>query len=297
MGLDAEIARYPARFGEAAISRDPHRRNAWQLAVDGVPQSHVDLDDPTYLAFGYIRHIADVLDSIDPPCAPLTVTHVGGGAGTLARYVAATRPRSRQIVFEPDEGVVVAARRHLGLGAVRGLRVRVLDGLAGLGQGQVRSADVIIIDAFERSILPVVLVTRPSLQRCAEVLRPAGIYVLNVADGYGLGFARRVVATVCAVFSEVAMLAEPGVLRGRRFGNVIVVGSAKPLPVAALRRRTAGSAFPARCVTGSELRRFRGQARPLIEGDATVPEPPPDLFGLPATQKSKHPSGYAAETR
>ena len=47
-----------------------------------------------------MQAFADVLDAL--PAGPLAVTHVGGGGCTLARYLAATRPGSSQIVLEPD---------------------------------------------------------------------------------------------------------------------------------------------------------------------------------------------------
>jgi hypothetical protein len=42
-------------FGIAELHPDPTRPRAWTLLLDGVPQSYVDLDDPTRLEFGYLR--------------------------------------------------------------------------------------------------------------------------------------------------------------------------------------------------------------------------------------------------
>src|SRR5207248_7157458 len=83
--------------GGAELLRDADRRAAWMLLVDGVPQSHVDLEDPTYLEFEYVRRLGHVLDTAAPEGEPLHVLHLGAGALTLARYVAATRPGSRQV--------------------------------------------------------------------------------------------------------------------------------------------------------------------------------------------------------
>ena len=65
------------------------------LLIDGVPQSHVDLEDPGYLDFEYVRRIGHVIDEAAPAGQPLRVLHLGAGALTLARYVAATRPGRR----------------------------------------------------------------------------------------------------------------------------------------------------------------------------------------------------------
>ena len=60
------------------------------------------LDDPTRLEFEYVRWTGDLLDVLAPEGEPLHTVHVGGAGCTLARYVAATRPRSRQVVLEND---------------------------------------------------------------------------------------------------------------------------------------------------------------------------------------------------
>jgi hypothetical protein len=111
------------------------------------------------------------------------------------------------------------------------------------------------------------------------VLRPGGVCAANVADGPPLAFARAQVATLRAVFPHVLLVAEPGTLRGRRFGNLVTVGSDAPLPVAALTRRCAGDPMPGRVVEGADLDRFAGRARPVTDDVAQPsPEPPPGVF-------------------
>ena len=64
------------------------------------------------------------------------------------------------------------------------------------------------------------------------------------------------------------MIAEASVLKGRRRGNLVVIGSDSPLPLAGLSRACASDPFPARVVTGDELRRFVSGA-PVVT-DAAV---------------------------
>ena len=86
------------------------------LLIDGVPQSHVDLDDPGYLDFEYVRRIGHVIDlAFAPAGAPLSVLHLGGGALTLPRYIAHTRPGSRQLVAELDDVLTALVRERLAL--------------------------------------------------------------------------------------------------------------------------------------------------------------------------------------
>ncbi|MFD8859679.1 spermidine synthase, partial [Streptomyces vinaceus] len=98
------------------MAPDRERARAWTLLIDGAPQSHVDLADPTYLDFAYQRRIGHLIDLVAPARQPLNVVHLGGGAFTLARYTAAARPRSTQQVVEIDAALVAFVREHLPRG-------------------------------------------------------------------------------------------------------------------------------------------------------------------------------------
>ncbi|GLZ43183.1 fused MFS/spermidine synthase [Actinokineospora sp. NBRC 105648] len=266
------------RFGTAELLRDLDRANGWLLSVDGVAQSYLDLDDPTHLEFDYVRRIADVVDAAADPDEPVDVVHVGGGACTLARYIAATRPGSRQRVVDADGALVALVRAHFGLD-VPGVEVTVGDGKEIVACLPDASADLVVVDAFERGMLAGGLLTIESTRDISRVLRADGVYLANLSDGPGLPFARRVVATLSAVFGNVLLLADPGVLRGRRFGNIVLAAAAGELPVRAVAQRAAAAAFPARCVTAAELRALFGPAKPLSDTEPVpAPAPPIDPF-------------------
>src|SRR6201996_1261284 len=104
------------RFGRpdaVELLADPDRPRAWTLLVGSTPQSYVDLDDPLYLDFEYVRRIGHLLDLAAPAGQPLRVLHLGGGALSLARYVAATRPGSPQLAGELDAALVDLIRLPL----------------------------------------------------------------------------------------------------------------------------------------------------------------------------------------
>jgi Spermine/spermidine synthase domain len=272
----AADARVPVRFGEAELTRDADRPSGWLLSVNGVAQSYVDLDDPEHLEFDYVRRIGDVVDRVSRP-GPLDVLHIGGGACTVPRYVEATRKGSRQLVIEADGPLVDLVRERLDLRSVPRLKVRVGDGRAETATRHDDTADLVVVDAFASALMPGPLATLEYTREVRRVLRDHGHYVANVADGGALPFAKRFVAALCAVFDHVVLLAEPGVFRGRRFGNIVTVAAANELPLADLVRRSAGSAFPARCVPGQE---FAGAARPFTDEEpVTPPQPPPDVLG------------------
>jgi SAM-dependent methyltransferase len=272
--------RVPVAGGTAELLADADRDGSWVLLVDGTPQSHVDLADPTHLEFEYVRRMGHVVDLAAEEGAPVDAVHLGGGALTLARYVAVTRPGSRQRVVELDEPLTELVRARLPLPRQARVRVRAADAREGLAALPDASADVVLTDVFAGARTPAHLTTVEFQRQVRRVLRPGGVCAANVADGPPLAFARAQVATLRAVFPEVCLLAEPGTLRGRRFGNLVAVASGVPLPVAALTRRCAGDPMPARVVAGEDLARFAGRAR-AVHDDAAQPspEPPPGVFG------------------
>ncbi|WP_030173950.1 spermidine synthase [Spirillospora albida] len=266
--------------GRTELLRDADRDGGWVLLVGGVPQSYVDLSDPTYLDFEYMRLMGDVVDRLAPAGAALDAVHVGGAGCTLPRYIAATRPGSRQVVLEPDGELVRLVRERLPVKGMPGLRIRVTGGREGLAALPDGADDLVVTDAFTEAVMPAELATREFVLDAARVLRPGGVYLLNVADGFRLPFARRAAATVRSVFRHTLLMGEPGVLRGRRFGNLILAGSREPLPVAELARVAAGGIARARLVEGDALAAFCAGAAPLRDGEEfAAPVPPPQVFG------------------
>ena len=245
------------RFGTAELLADADRPGGWLLMVDGVPQSYVHLDDPAYLDFEYVQRMAEIIDVIEPAGA-LDAVHIGGGACTLPRYLAATRPGSRQLVIEADGPLSELVREQLALRSVPKLRVRVGDGFTEIGTLRPDSADLLVVDAFERAVMPGGFATPEFVTAAAAVLRDGGVYLLNIAADRTGVLSRRIVAAVAAGFPHRLMVAESGVLRGRRPGNLVVAASRTPLPVDAVARGHARAAFPVQLLTGPELDRWFG---------------------------------------
>jgi spermidine synthase len=266
--------------GTAELLADADRDGSWMLLVDGTPQSHVDLDDPTHLEFEYVRRMGHVLDLAGEPGAPLDVIHLGGGALTLPRFVAVTRPGSRQRVVEIDQPLTDLVREYLPLPRGARIRVRADDARVGLAALHTDSADVVVCDVFAGARTPAHLTSTEFAAEAHRVLRPGGVYAANVADGPPQRFARAQVATLCSVFRHVCLLAEPGILRGRRFGNLVAVASDAELPIAEFLRRCARDPMPSRVVHHEDLQRFAGTAQPVRDVDAVAsPEPPDGVFG------------------
>jgi spermidine synthase len=263
---------------------DADRPGAWMLLVDGVPQSHVDLDDPRHLELEYVRRLGHLIDLAAPAGTPLRVLHLGGGGLTLARYVAATRAGSYQVAAESSAEVAELVTRRLPLGQpgrprAGQISVRVADARAVLSELPAGSFDVVICDVFASAQTPGHLTSVEFTAMAARALVPSGIYAVNVGDGPPLTHARGRVATVRSVFAHSCVIAEAGVLRGRRFGNLVIAAAGRELPVSELIRRAAADPFPARVVHGGALGRFVAGAEPIMDAHAIPsPPPPPQVF-------------------
>jgi spermidine synthase len=261
----------------AVVEPDRWTPGSFVLVVDGTPQSHVSLDDPTLLFFEYVQRIGHVIDQLGEPGEAITALHLGAGAFTLPRYVEATRPGSRQQVIELETDLVDLVRQTLPLPPRASIRVRHGDAREVLGRlppGLRGSCDLVVVDVFSGARTPAHVTSIEFYREVVERLAPAGVVAVNIADGPGLAFARAQAATLVSAVGHVAVLAETQILKGRRFGNVVLVGSPTELPLEWMPRLLAGGPHPSKVVTGRELTDWIAGA-PIVTDVTAVPSPPP----------------------
>jgi hypothetical protein len=262
--------------GLAELVPDRDRATAWTLLLGGAPQSHVDLADPTYLEFEYVRRMAAAIDLIAPSGQPLRALHLGGGALTLPRYVAATRPGSRSGRSRSTGPLVEFVRRWLPWdprAQAAGPRGDARAALAGMRTGDY---DLIVADVFAGARTPAHLTSVEFVAEVARVLAPAGWFVANVADGHRWRTPRP---------GRHDPRGAAGGVPGRRRGGaarapvrqLVVLAGRTPPPIAELTRRAAGDWFPGR--VEADLERFAGGSVPVHDNGAVAsPAPPEGLF-------------------
>jgi len=288
---EAPPVRRLGRSDAVELLADPDRPRAWTLLVGSTPQSYVDLDDPLYLDFEYVRRLGHLLDLAAPDGAPLRVLHLGGGALSLARYVAASRPGSPQLAVDSDADLAdlvrerlplrQPSRRSAGRAGARSGRIvlRVGDAREVLEGLRAASFDVVIADLFAVARTPAHVTSVEFVTAARRVLAGDGIFAANIGDGPPLAHARARTASALAVFRTACIVADAAVLRGRRFGNLVLAASDRDLPPADLTRRVAADPFPGRVVSGADLARFVSGTRPITDEHAQLsPVPPPGVF-------------------
>ena len=251
------------------MTADPDRAGGRTLELDTLRHSYVDLGDPAYLEFEYTRAIASVADTLRGPGAAIDALHIGGGGFTMPRYLAADRPGTRGTVLEIDGGVVELGRERLGVDRIPGLTIRVGDARTGLHEQPAGRYDLVVGDAFGGMAVPWHLTTREVAEQIRGVLRPGGIYAVNVIDYPPDRFARAETATLRAVFAHVAFLGAPSTVAGTGGGNHILVASQQPLPLAEIRQGLAQRG-PWLVADEAATAQFAGDAGVLTDAHAPV---------------------------
>lgn len=258
------------------VEPDRDVRGAFLVKTGSSQQSWVDPDDPLRLEFEYVQRIAEILRAAllqREPAVRLRVVHLGGGGMTLPRWLAAVRPGTAQVVCEPDTELLEEVRRKLPLARRSGIKVRQTDGRSGLAAMPDGYADAIIVDAFDEMHVPGALATSEFFGDVRRVLGPDGLIVMNLADGAPFRWARACLAGVAEHFPYLLVTAETSVWKGRRYGNFVVAGARRALPVDDLETAARHAVFGNRVVTGVALRRWIGGAQPFRD------DRPQDSFG------------------
>jgi spermidine synthase len=249
------------------LMRDARRDDGWWLLVGGSEQSYVDTSDPLHLEFEYVQMIAELIDTFFVTDAPVSALHLGGGLCTVPRWLAATRPGSRQRVIEHAAEIAAMARR---LGKVTGTAVIVDDALAVTSRARRGSVDLVVCDVYDGPDTVTQMFTVDAVELVRSVLRRDGVYVCNLSDATPFALSQVVAATLRAVFGSVVLLAEPPVLRGRRSGNLVLAATDREIPLSDLSRRAAGGPVRFRVVTAEELTGFIDRAKPA-EAESDLP--------------------------
>ncbi|WP_243597516.1 fused MFS/spermidine synthase [Thermobifida halotolerans] len=261
---DAETAYYCAR-----VEADPERPSGRVLYLDDLRHGYVDLADPTHLEFAYTQWLGAAVDS-QLPEGPVESLHVGGGAYTVPRWLAASRPGSTSTVLEVDPAVTELARQELDLRTGPGLTVVPGDARTSVVDLASDSRDLVVGDAFGGLSVPWHLTTREFAAQIRRVLRPEGLYVANVIDRGPRAFLAAQTATLGEVFTHVAVVAERGSLDSPAGGNHVVVASDAPLDTAALAEAVAAAPEAGALADGELLARWRSEGLVLTDDHAPV---------------------------
>ncbi|GHG43495.1 spermidine synthase [Sinomonas cellulolyticus] len=270
---------YPISTGTAELVPDGDSSDGWLLKINGVQSSHVVLSDPLRLDFEYMRWIVALIeDRFDPSSTDrLRVLHQGGGGCSMPRYLAARYPGARQVVVELDAKLADYVREWFDLPKAPLVRIRVGEARAVTESLTAGTRDVVIRDVFAGASTPDPLTTTEFITASGRLLGAGGLFVANIGSAPDHVTARIEAAAIAEVFPHTAIVADPAMLKGRRYGNFVIAGSTTPvLASPALRRRLLGGGLPAQFWDDEQVRAWIGASRPRRDPAADVDAEDPD---------------------
>ena len=210
---DAETVYHCARVEEDGSGR--------VLRLERLRHSYVDLQNPT-TSSSTTRAGWATRSTTWPGAARGRVhrrrrVHAAAVHRGHAARLALARARGRRATWS-------TARERLGLRTGPDLRVRVGDARVTLRGEPTDSADLVVGDAFGGVAVPWHLTTEEFARDIRRVLRPDGLYLLNVIDYGPRSLARAEEATLREVFENVALVGHPD-----PGGNHVFLASDAPL--------------------------------------------------------------------
>jgi spermidine synthase len=154
-------------------------------------------NDPEELPVVYTQYMTAVLAYTQQA---RTIAEIGLGGGRIATYLHDHLPQSRVTCVEIDPGVVELAQRYFGVRQGERLRIVTRDGRVFMSRGR-DLYDIILVDAYQGTLVPFHLVTREFYTVLKRRLTPGGAVAQNISpDVLDLN---RMVATARAVFANV----------------------------------------------------------------------------------------------
>jgi spermidine synthase len=199
------IARRESQYATTYIDRDG-RYIAMRFGINNClfTESLYNPNDPAELPVVYTQYMTAVLAYTQQA---RNIVEIGLGGGRIATYLHDHLPQSRVTCVEIDPGVVELAQRHFGVRQDARLRIVTRDGRVFMSRGTNRY-DIILVDAYQGTLVPFHLVTREFYAILKRRLAPGGAVAQNISpDVLDLN---RMVATARAVFANVDLYRASG---------------------------------------------------------------------------------------
>ncbi|MDH4203565.1 MAG: fused MFS/spermidine synthase [Phycisphaerae bacterium] len=196
------------------ISEAPDRRVFIQ---DKLKHSEIDMTNLDNLRYFYTLIYASITHGLRPENQPLTAMGMGGGGYVYPQYLEKNWPGSQIDVVEIDPGVTKAAMQAFGLKPDTSIDTYNMDArnfvddlLYRIKNGEkIASYDFIYEDAINDYSVPYQLVTEEFNNKIAQILKPNGVYMVNLIDVYNSGkFLGSMAETLEKTFPHVHILSE-----------------------------------------------------------------------------------------
>ena len=220
------------------VTAEPGNENHRAFYQDKLRHSEADLSDFGDLKYPYMR-IYDALVNrrAGKNSEPVRLLLLGGGGYVFPNYLYRARPGSEIVVAEIDAGVTRAAQEAFGLPKDAPIEIHHMDARNYVADalrrnreapGSVPPFDFIVCDSVSDYSVPYQLATREFMEEVRQLLKPGGLYVMNLIDAYEVGaFMNAIAQTFAEVFEHVGAVSAVPALGPRN--TTVFVGSKEPI--------------------------------------------------------------------
>jgi predicted membrane-bound spermidine synthase/Flp pilus assembly protein TadD len=173
---------------------NPYHRAFYQ---DKLRHSEADLRDWGDLKYPYMRiYEALVNMKAGKNDKPVRLLLLGGGGYVFPNYLFRARPGSEIVVVEIDPGVTLAAQLAFGFPTNAPVDIHHMDARNYVAEalrrnreepGSVEPFDFIVCDSVSDYSVPYQLTTKEFMAMVRDLLKPEGVYVMNLIDAYDVG--------------------------------------------------------------------------------------------------------------
>ncbi len=251
-------SRWMSNLGaHATLKEDAFVPGAWVLSLGDAEQSHVNVGHPEEIFYEYLRRLANYIDQLKEPAAPLRVLHLGAGALTLARYVEAVRPGSTQVAVDLERELLDFVLEALPMDNQTGLTTLIGDArevltaeLAGM------EFDAVVLDIFSGAGAPAHLKVPAFYAEMKALLAPQGMVLVNVGDDPPFAFADSQIQALSQVFTSVIASAPTEIFSRKYPGNMVLAATQSKIDVALIDRLRGSGPHPGTVLFGSDLDGF-----------------------------------------
>lgn len=158
------------------------------LVLDHLHHSHTDKKDPFYLHYDYLRIYEELVGWHARNKESFNAFFIGGGGYTFPRFLELSYPNSGIDVAEIDPSVTEVAYNHLRI--PRNTRIRTFNQDARwfvMNCPDKGKYDFVFGDAFNDLTVPYHLTTREFAELVKSLMKPDGIFMVNLIDNYEKG--------------------------------------------------------------------------------------------------------------
>ena len=265
-------------YGYVAVKRTAVEPEIRQFHQDKLVHSSLRMDDISKLQYEYQQIHAAVTKRLAQNKRKLSTLSIGGGGYVFPRYVLDRWPGSSVDVAEIDPGVTEAAMVAFGLPRDTPIRTITMDArnyidslIHSESTGEAtRRYDFIYADAFNHHSVPYQLTTKEFNDSVAELLKPDGVYMINLIDIFSGGeFLGPYFATLEQTFDHVVVIDEEGPDTTRK--TFVLVASKKSLNLHGLNTEAPAQDLRIRVFSEKRKKALREKAGGILLTDDYAP--------------------------